>query len=121
MKKHFNNILTKFLFFAPAMGILLPFFSSIKISGAIIIALAATLAAYLTADLVVLPRYGNPAALAVDAAISVLVAWEFALVFYNASISIPGMLFLAVAVIAGEWYYHGFLLRTQFNRRGRRR
>lgn len=121
MKKHFNCILTKFLFIGPVMGILLPFFSSVKISGAIIIALAATLATYLTADLVVLPRYGNLPALAVDAAIAVLVAWEFALVLYNASISVPGMLFTAVAVIAGEWYYHGYLFRILFNRKGRRR
>jgi|AGTN01.2.fsa_nt_gi Protein of unknown function (DUF2512). len=121
VKQHFNCLLTKFLFFGPAIGILLPFFSSVKLSGAIIIALAATLATYLTADLVVLPRYGNLPALVLDAAIAVLVAWEFALVIYNTPISVPGMLFMAVVIMAGEWYYHGYVFRILFNRRGGKR
>lgn len=121
MKKHFNCILTKFLFFGPAMGIILPFISPVTLTEAILIAIVATLASYLTADLVILPRYGNIAALVADAVITVVVALEFAIVLYNGTLNPLGMLLLAGAVVAGEWYYHGYLLRNLFGGRGKRR
>lgn len=120
MKKHFNCILTKFLFYGPALGMIIPFISTVSLTGAILTALAATLASYLTADLVILPRYGNVAALAADAVITVAVAWEFALFLYNGSLHPLGMLLLAAVVVAGEWYFHGYLLRSLFRGRGRR-
>jgi hypothetical protein len=116
MKKHFNCILTKFLFFAPAMGVVLPFVSPANLSEAILIAVVATLATYLTADLVILPRYGNVAAIAADAVIAVAVALEFTLILYNVPLKPLGMLLIAVVTAAGEWYYHGYLLRVLFGR-----
>lgn len=122
MRTHANVFITKFLFFAPALGILLPFFSEVKLSGAIIIGIVAALAAYLTADLVVLPRYGNWPAIAADVIIAILVTWELTPILGDKSLAPAGLIFVAAAVALGEWYYHGYLMRTLFNRRrGRKR
>lgn len=123
MKNHFNAFITKILFFAPALGIILPFFSPLVLSEAILISIVAALAAYLTADLVVLPRYGNWPAIGADAVIAVLIAWELTPTLGNGALSPVGLMFVAAAVALGEWYYHGYLIRTFFNnrRRGRKR
>lgn len=123
MKTHFNVFVTKILFFAPALGIILPFFGPVKLSGAVMIAIVAALAAYLTADLVVLPRYGSWPAIGADAVIAVLITWELTPILGNGPLSPVGLIFVAVAVALGEWYYHSYLIRTLFNtkRRGRKR
>ncbi len=76
------------------------------------------MASFLTADLVVFPRYGNlPAALA-DALISAVVLMEISYLA-GAPITWTGLALLAALIAAGEWYYHKYLGRVLFSRRRR--
>jgi len=98
----------------------MPMFSAANTGDAVVAALVAALAAYLTADLVVFPRYGNLPAVAADTLISALVLMEIS-VMGETPISWPGLGLLAVLVAAGEWYYHGYLSRLFSARRGKKR
>ncbi len=115
-KQYFNVLLTKFLFFAPMMGIIVPLSSEVSVTGAIFIALVATIAAFFTADLVVLPRFGNGPALLVDIIISLAVVWMYAWFLYKTHPTILGFVILAVVLAFGEWYYHQYIKRELFGR-----
>lgn len=120
VKKHFNPLITKFLLFAPVMGILLPAFSRMSLAEAVVTAVIATPVVYVLADLLVLPRSGTWAAISVDALASVFIAWEAAYILYG-RVPVPlGTLLLAVTVATGEWYFHNYLLRTLFSKKRRR-
>ncbi|WP_018085866.1 DUF2512 family protein [Desulfurispora thermophila] len=108
---HAGAVLTKFLFFAPALGISLPFFSGLSSGQAVITAALVTLAAYLTADLVVFPRFGHWAALLADAGIALLVVLEMPLVFSVAPVGPAGWLLVCLLTALGEMYFHGYLVR----------
>jgi hypothetical protein len=96
----------------------MPAFSAVNTGKAIISALVAAVASFLTADLVVFPRYGNlPAALA-DALISAVVLMEISYLA-GAPITWTGLALLAALIAAGEWYYHKYLGRVLFSRRRR--
>jgi len=98
----------------------MPHFSQADTTVAILAALLAALATFLTADLVVLPKLGNLTAILLDAIISVLVLWEISYIT-GASLKVPGLLLILVLLVAGEWYYHRYLTRLLFTRRPRRR
>ncbi len=97
----------------------MPQFSQADTTMAIVAAVLAALASFLTADLVVYPRFGNLAAILLDTIISVLVLWEISYIT-NASITIPGLVLILVLLATGEWYYHKYLQRLLFTRRRRR-
>ncbi len=73
IKTYLNALLTKFLMYAPLIGIGMPLFSTVTVKGAVITAFFAALAAFLTADLVVYPRYGNIPAVLTDVVITIAV------------------------------------------------
>ena len=111
-----NAFLTKFLLFAPLVGITLPIFSGISTADAILAALLAAAASFLTADLVIYPRYGNIAAAISDAVIATIIIIEFFLLA-DKPLSLPGLSLLAGLIAAGEWFYHPYLGRTLFSKR----
>ena len=111
--KHINIIVTKFLFYAPAFGILIPWITPLNLNQALVAAMVATLAAYLTADLVIYVRYGNIPSVAADTAISLIVALEMSFLRGGGgNVSYPGLLLFAVVMAAGEWYFHNYLKRA---------
>lgn len=117
---HGGALLTKFLFFAPALGLSLPFFSGLNSGQAVMAAALATAAAYLTADLVVFPRFGHLVALLADVAITLLVVLEMPLLFAAAAISPAGWLAVGLLTVLGEMYFHGYLVRRGVVAVGRR-
>lgn len=110
--------MTKFLLFAPLVGIIMPSFSAMGTGNAIISALVAAAASFLTADLVIYPRYGNIPAVMADALISAVVLTEISYLA-EAPLTWPGLALLAALIAAGEWYYHKYLGRVLFARRRR--
>lgn len=118
IRKYVNLFMTKFLLFAPVAGILMPSFSGMTTANSVIAALVAAVAAFLTADLVVFPRYGNMVAVAADAVISAAVLLEIAYIF-GTTLSWPGLGLITALIALGEWYYHSYLNRVLFS--GRRR
>ena len=112
MKKHFNAIITKFLFVAPVMGIVGMIFSGMNYQMALIVAGIITLGAYLSADLVLLPRMGNRVALVGDAIITAVVYSEITVILGWAKFSLVGLLLLTLAIVFGEVYFHDYLMRT---------
>lgn len=96
----------------------MPFFSTASTGSSVIAALIAAAASFLTADLVVYPRYGNIPAVAADALISAVALMETAYLA-GTPLSMPGLALLAVLIGAGEWYYHTYLGRVLYS--GKRR
>lgn len=117
---HGGALLTKFLFFAPALGLSLPFFSGLSSGQAVVAAALATAAAYLSADLVVFPRFGHLVALLADVAITLLVVLEMPLVFAAGAVSPAGWLVVGLLTALGEMYFHGYLVRRGVVVAGRR-
>ncbi|OPY55973.1 MAG: hypothetical protein A4E55_02293 [Pelotomaculum sp. PtaU1.Bin035] len=113
--KHFNAIITKFLLVVTVLGIILPPVGNVMTFTAVIAALVVTLAAYLVADLIILPLYGNRVAVAADGVITIAVAWEIVWVMESISVPILGLVLVALLIGLGEWYYHNrYLARLIF-------
>jgi len=104
--KHFNALLTKFLLVVTILGLILPPMGNITTLTAVIAALTLTLAAYLIADLIVLPLCGNRVAVASDIIITLIVTWEVVRVMESVYLPVPGLVVIALLVGLGEWYYH---------------
>lgn len=100
------------------MGIILPYFTKLDTTAAILGAILASLASFLAADLVVYPKYGNLAAVLLDAVIATLVVLELGYIT-GTSFSLAGLGLVAALIAAGEWYYHKYLDRVLFARRRR--
>lgn len=96
----------------------MPAFSGVNTGNAIISALLAAVASFLTADLVIFPRYGNIPAVLADVLISAVVLLEVSFLA-GAPVSWPGLALIAALIAAGEWYYHTYLGRILLGRRRR--
>lgn len=112
--KHFNALITKFLLIVTVLGLFLPAVGNVLTSTAVIAAVVVTVTAYLIADLLVLPKYGNRAAVAMDGLITMAITWEAAWVLENVQVPILGLLLVALIVGLGEWYYHRYLAKLIF-------
>lgn len=115
--KHFNAIITKFFLIVTVFGLFLPAVGGVLTTTAVTAAVAATFIAYVIADMMVLPQYGNRAAVAADFIITIAVAWEIAWVMEKIQPPILGLILIALFIGLGEWYYHRYLARLIF--RGR--
>lgn len=112
--KHFNAIITKFFLIVTVLGLVLPPIGKVLTSSAVFAAIIITVVAYIIADLLVLPQYGNRAAVAADGLITMAVTWEMAWVLENVQVPIFGLILLALFIGLGEWYYHRYLARLIF-------
>lgn len=92
---------------------MLPILGGVDTSYSLFFAAAAALASFLTADLVVYPRYGNGMALVVDILISAVVLVEFAYLF-NFHIPVYAYITALALLAGGEWYFHNYLRRVLF-------
>lgn len=118
--KHFNAMVTKFLLLVTVLGLFLPPLGKVLTTTAVIAAIIITLVAYIIADLLVLPQYGNRAAVVADALLTMMVTWEMALLLEDVQVPILVLLLLALFVGLGEWYYHRYLARLLFRGRMKR-
>lgn len=100
------------------MGLILPLYGGVSTANAIILAVLSALASFLTADLVIYPRYGNLPAMLTDVIISGIILVESS---YVLAISIPVQTYaIVLALLAGgEWYFHRYLGKAMF--KGKRR
>lgn len=117
-RKYFNTFITKFLLYAPVGGLILPLFGGVPPTTALLAATVAALASFLTADLVVLPKYGNIPALLADLVVTAVVLLEFSYL-YNFRAPIPAVILALALIVAGEMYYHRYLVNILFARRRR--
>lgn len=95
------------------VGLVLPILGGVDTTHSILFAALAALASFLTADLVVYPRYGGSIALVVDVIISAVVLLEFAYLF-NFQVPVYAYVVTLALLAGGEWYYHGYLGRMLF-------
>jgi len=94
----------------------MPMLSAITVSNAVLAAVLAALGSFLTADLLILPKYGNWPAVAADVVISGIIIMETSYAV-QAPLSISGLIAVTAVLAAGEWYYHSYLRRMLFNRK----
>lgn len=97
---------------------MLPILGGVDTTYSIFFAAAAALASFLTADLVVYPRYGSGMSLVVDTLISAVVLVEFTYLF-NFQVPVYAYITALALLAGGEWYFHSYLGRVLFP--GRRR
>jgi len=95
------------------MGLVLPILGGIETSYSLFFAAAAALASFLTADLVVYPRYGNIIAIVVDVLISAVVLVEFTYLF-DLKVPVYAYIIVLALLAGGEWYFHSYLRRVLF-------
>jgi hypothetical protein len=100
------------------VGLIMPIFGGVNSAHAIFFAALAALASFLTADLVVYPRYGNLPAMAVDVVISAVILVEFNYLFHFA-VPVHAYVITLALLAGGEWYFHRYLSNVMFKRRRR--
>lgn len=110
MNRHTTALIIKFIMIGLVSIVLLPIFSRLTSSQAIVAALVLTLTAYLFGDLGILPRYGNVTATVADAVIAALI---FGLADWtvNGAITLSplGWILTLGALAVGEWFFHRYL------------
>ena len=117
MKIHVNAVITKFLFVGPVLGFIAMIFSNMDLKIALVMAMMISLGTYFSADLVLLPRMGNIAALAGDGVITAVVYWEMTFLKGYGKFSIIGLLLSTALIVFGEMYFHNYLKKTVFKRK----
>lgn len=111
IKAYFNVFITKFLLFAPVVGITMPLFSRLNTGDTIMAAFLAAAASFLTSDLLVYSRYGNLPAVVADVFITAAVLLVMSYMA-GTTISVTGLIFIAALIAVGEWYYHLYLAKA---------
>lgn len=110
---HGKAIGFKALMILPIVWIVLSLFNDVSFLHSTMLGVALLLLSYFTGDMMVLPKMGNLAATLGDFALSLIVLWGGMNVLgYDNSL---GEAFLTTLLIcAGEYFFHQWLLRTQF-------
>lgn len=111
---HGKALMIKAALVFPIVWILLSLFNDVSFLDSTIIAAGLWLISYAMGDLMVLPKMGNMAATAGDIVLGFLIIWGgLQLLGYD---DIMGEALLTAAIItAGEYFYHSWLLRTQYD------
>ncbi|EMR06181.1 hypothetical protein C772_01826 [Bhargavaea cecembensis DSE10] len=111
---HGKALMIKAALIFPVVWILLSLFNDVSFLDSTIIAAGLWLISYAMGDLMVLPKMGNMAATAGDFVLSFLIVWGgLNLLGYDEAL---GEALLTAAIItAGEYFYHSWLLRTQYD------
>lgn len=115
MNLTFSVIVLKTLFITLATMLVLPLFSTINVTQAILTGLAMSFITYV-GDLLLLPRVNIYAATAVDVVVIALVLWAGATFWDRIGLTIPESLLLISIISFGEWFLHRYL-RVNVNAR----
>lgn len=93
--------------------LLIPVFGESTWTQTLITGLLLVIVSYIVGDLWVLPKFGNLAAIIADFGILALGIWAMAKAFPQFVLTTSGYWIIALALTAGEWFLHQYLLATK--------
>ncbi|NLY73855.1 MAG: DUF2512 family protein [Firmicutes bacterium] len=111
--KNLTNLILKAAMIWLLLGLLIPVFGSGTWSQTLITGLTLVLLSYVAIDLWVLPKYGNIAALIAEFGLLALVIWGMTEALPQFRLTDSGYWIIALALTAGEWFFHQYLLATK--------
>ncbi|MFD1705532.1 DUF2512 family protein [Siminovitchia sediminis] len=110
---HGKAIIIKSLMVLPVVWIILSLFNGVSFWHSTVLGLVLLLLSYFTGDMFILPKMGNASATIGDLILSLIVLWG-GLNLFGYSKALGESILTVVVLCAGEYFYHKWLLRTQF-------
>jgi len=114
--KHLTAILIKFVMIAVVLEIVLNILTDLSFGNILLISAAVTVIAYVIGDLMVLPASNNTTATIGDFGLALITIYLFNYFIRGAEISIWDAGIAALALAAGEWFFHKFVPRVSLEK-----
>ncbi len=111
--KNLTNLILKTAMTWLLLVLLIPVFGRGTWSQALITGLLLVLLSYVVGDLWLLPKFGNMAAIIADFGIFVIGIWAMVKALPQFIITTSGYWIIALALTAGEWFFHQYLIATK--------
>ncbi len=111
--KNLTNLVLKTAMTFLLLILLIPVFGRSTWTQTLITGLVLVLVSYIVGDLWVLPKFGNLPAILVDFGTFVLGIWAMAEALPQFILTTSGYWIIALALTAGEWFFHQYLLATK--------
>ena len=111
--KNLMNLILKAAMIWLLLSLLIPVFGSGTWTQTLITGLTLVLLSYVAIDLWVLPKYGNIVALIAEFGLFTLVIWGMTEALPQFRLTNSGYWMIALALTAGEWFLHQYLLTTK--------
>jgi len=111
--KNLANLVIKSAIVGILLALLIPVFGRSTWSQTLITVLVLVVIGYLLGDLWILPKLGNVAATIGDFIINALGIWAMTEALPQFTLSTSGYWIIALALAAGEWFFHQYLLGSQ--------
>lgn len=111
--KNLTNLLLKAVMAWLFLILLVPVFGRSTWTQTLITGLVLVVVSYVAGDLWILPKFGNLAALIVDFGVFALGIWAMEKALPQFLLTSSGFWIIALALTAGEWFLHQYLLATK--------
>lgn len=111
--KNFTNLVLKVAMIWLLLALLIPVFGRSTWSQTLITGLVLVILSYVASDLWILPKFGNMASIIADFGIYALGIWAMVKALPQFIITTSGYWIIALALTAGEWFFHQYLLATK--------
>lgn len=113
MMKNLTNLIIKAVMIEILLALLIPVFGRSTWSQTLITGLVLVVISYVLGDLWILPKFGNVAAVIADFGVYALGIWAMTGALPQFTLTTSGYWIIALALTAGEWFLHQYLLATQ--------
>lgn len=113
MMKNLTNLIIKAAMVGILLVLLIPVFGRSTWSQTLITGLVLVVTSYVLGDLWILPKFGNVAAVSADFGVYALGIWAMTEALPQFILTTGGYWIIALALTAGEWFFHQYLLATQ--------
>ena len=111
--KNLTNLVLKTAMNLILLLLLIPVFGRSTWTQTLITGLVLIVISYIVGDLWVLPKFGNIAAVIADFVVFVLGIWAMTEALPQFVMNSSGYWGIALALAAGEWFFHQYLLATK--------
>jgi uncharacterized membrane protein YcaP (DUF421 family) len=116
--KNLTNLIIKTAMAWLLLALLIPLFGRSTWGQTLITGLVLVVIGYVLGDLWILPKFGNMAAVVADFGIYALGIWAMTEALPQFTLRTSGYWVIALAITAGEWFFHQYLLVTQAPEKG---
>lgn len=111
--KNLTNLILKAVMTWLVLVLLIPIFGRSTWSQTLITGLVLVIIGYVLGDLWILPKFGNMTAVIADFGIFVVGIWAMVKALPQFVLTTGGYWIIALALTAGEWFFHHYLLATR--------
>lgn len=111
--KNIINLVLKTAMNLILLLLLIPMFGRSTWTQTLITGILLIVVSYIVGDLWVLPKHGNATAVIADFTVFILGIWAMTEVLPQFVMTSSGYWIIALALTAGEWFFHQYLLTTK--------